>query len=339
LTVTVDARKGRFASVLAVDVMWTENSARVNTAVWYMSGVLRGAPERAGVGGVMSRQDVIRAVVFDFDGLMVDTETPAWQSWQEVYGEYEVDFPLDRWCATLGGSGREFDPAAYLEDRLGTPLETEAIRARRRKRKWELTAEQPLMPGVAAYLDDAQRLGLHVGVASSSPRAWVVGHLERLGIASRFDVIATANDVERVKPAPDLYLAAIETLGAAPEHAIALEDAPNGLLAAKRAGLWAVAVPNSLTGRLPLDHADVRVVSLADVPLEQLIVMVALLGPEAAAEEQHLQRDFDQTERARTTERLANRRRDAPGHPGGVAIPLQGPLARTAPSARTGHKS
>lgn len=214
---------------------------------------------------------MIEALVFDFDGLMVDTETPAYESWLEVYRAYAQEFPFARWSAGLGGSGREFDAAAYLAEQIGQPDAAGEIARRRRHRKHELAALQPLLPGVMTYLDDAARLGVRVGVASSSSRAWVVGHLERLGVADRFDVIMTADEVERVKPAPDLYQAAVAALGVRPVRAVALEDAPNGLLAAKRAGLLAVAVPNPLTDRLPLDHADVRVASLAAVPLERLL--------------------------------------------------------------------
>jgi len=109
---------------------------------------------------------------------------------------------------------------------------------------------------------------------SSSPRAWVVGHLDRLGVTDRFDAITTADDVTCVKPYPDIYLASATALGVRPDEAIALEDAPNGLLAAKQAGLFCVAVPNLLTSQLPLDHADLRITSLADVPLESLLDMI-----------------------------------------------------------------
>jgi beta-phosphoglucomutase-like phosphatase (HAD superfamily) len=124
------------------------------------------------------------------------------------------------------------------------------------------------------YVEEADRRKLKLAVASSSGRRWVVGHLERLGVAHRFDAIKTADDVERVKPAPDLYLAAVAALGLKPYEAIALEDAPNGLHAAKRAGLFCVAIPNALTGRLPLDHADLRLVSLAHTPLDALLAAV-----------------------------------------------------------------
>ncbi len=218
---------------------------------------------------VIGRQ--VRALVFDFDGLMVDTEGPAYESWQEIYREYGCELPLSAWAAVLGGSGAEFDPCAYLQGLIDRPLDHAATRARRQRRKAELVAEQPLLPGVGDYISAAGRLGLKLGVASSASRAWVGGHLERLGVADRFDAIVCAGDVAHVKPDPALYRLAAARLDVRPVQAIALEDAPNGLLSARRAGLFCVAVPNPLTGQLPLDGADLRLASLTDLPLDALI--------------------------------------------------------------------
>jgi len=216
----------------------------------------------------------IKALVFDFDGLMVDTEGPAYESWQEIYREYGHELPLSSWAAVLGGSGAEFDPCAYLERQVGRTLDCAAIRERRLRRKVKLVAEQPLLPGVGDYIAAAGRLGLKLGVASSASRAWVVGHLDRLGVTGRFDAIVCGDEVARVKPDPQLYRTAVAALGVPPARAIAQEDAPNGLLAAKRAGLFCVAVPNPLTGRLPLDGADLRLASLTDLPLDALLAQI-----------------------------------------------------------------
>ncbi len=219
----------------------------------------------------------IKGLIFDFDGLMVDTESPAHASWLDIYQEYGCEFPLSLWSATLGGSGLEFDPCAYLIKQIGQPLDCEAIRARRWQRKLQLVASQPLLPGVSDYIASAKHLGLLLGVASSSSRAWVVGHLDRLAVTDMFDVIITADNVTHVKPDPEIYQMLVTTLGLHPEQAIAFEDAPNGLLSAKRANLFCVAVPNPLTGQLPLDHADLRLTSLADMPLDTLLALVATI--------------------------------------------------------------
>ncbi len=216
---------------------------------------------------------LIHGLIFDFDGLLVDTEGPAYDSWQEIYTEYGCKLPLSVWGMVIGGSGHEFDPCAYLEAQVGQPLDCDAIRRRRWARKLRLTNDQPLLPGVTDYIADAKRLSLKIGVASSSSHRWVDGHLRRLAVHSCFDAIICADDIAHVKPDPALYQAALRALNLEPHAAIAFEDAPNGLLAATRAGLFTVAVPNPLTGQLPIT-ADLRLASLADVPLSALLVNV-----------------------------------------------------------------
>ena len=222
----------------------------------------------------------IRALIFDFDGLIIDTEVPCYQSWQEIYREYGGDLPFALWVRALGSSyeAAGFDPHGHLEQLIGQPLDRAEVEARRARRELELIEAQPVLPGVEAYISDARRLGLKLGIASSSPREWVDRHLRRVGLDRHFDVIRTSDDVGRVKPAPDLYLAALEGLGVRPDEAIALEDSPNGVTAAQEAGIFCVAVPNRLSERLPLEHADLRLASLADLPLEELIPLVEKNG-------------------------------------------------------------
>jgi HAD superfamily hydrolase (TIGR01509 family) len=213
---------------------------------------------------------MIRALVFDFDGLILDTEGPELQSWSEIYGDHGAVLAFDVWAATIG-TASTFDPHAELERQIGRSLDRDHIRARRRQRNQELLAAEVVRPGVLDYVRAARKRGLGLAVASSSPRSWVGSHLERLGIASHFDHVRCADDVRVVKPDPELYLAAIAALGVAPNEAVAIEDSPNGILAAKRAGLLCLAVPNPITRQLPLDLADVRVDSLVDLPLARLL--------------------------------------------------------------------
>ena len=138
--------------------------------------------------------------------------------------------------------------------------------------------QKSALPGVREYIAEAKRLGLHLGVASSSSREWVVGHLTELGLSAYFDCIKCRDDVPRVKPDPALYQAVVETFALQPSQAIALEDSPNGIAAAKRAGLFCVAVPNPLTRQLSLAHADLLVSSLADLPLQHLLEHVQRHG-------------------------------------------------------------
>jgi HAD superfamily hydrolase (TIGR01509 family) len=217
---------------------------------------------------------MIQALIFDFDGLILDTEQSEFQAWQEVYAEHHVHLPLEQWALCIGGASELFDVYGYLESLVGQPVQREEIAIKRRRRHLELLAAQSILPGVEDYLNDAKRLGLKLGVASSSSRSWVVGHLSRLGLLSYFDYIRCGDEVTHKKPDPELYLAVLAALQVQADQAIVLEDSPNGILAARTAGIFCVAIPNPLTSQLSLDHADLRLASLADMPLEQLIVEV-----------------------------------------------------------------
>jgi len=216
------------------------------------------------------------ALIFDFDGLILDTEEPAYQAWQEIYQEYGCVIPLSTWVAVIGTSDHSFDPISDLSEKSGKTLDRVLVTARHRAREVELIQSQAILPGVMDYLVDARRLGLKIGLASSSSCRWVTGHLERLGLLSYFDCICASDDVDRTKPDPALYLAALAGLNVLADEAIAFEDSLNGVLAAKRAGLFCVVVPNSMTRHLPLDEADLRLISLADLQLKDLVVTARL---------------------------------------------------------------
>ena len=213
----------------------------------------------------------MKLVVFDFDGLILDTEVPEYNAWQEIYGEHGHALPFETWAQCIGTAADAFDPCADLAERAGRALDAAALRRRHQARTDALIAGQPVLPGVVELLDEAGAMGLTLAVASSSGRPWVEGHLERLGLLDRFHTLRCREDVERVKPDPALYQAVLDATGVRAADAVALEDSPNGVLAAKRAGLACVAVPNALTARLDLGGADVRLASLADLPLAQLL--------------------------------------------------------------------
>jgi HAD superfamily hydrolase (TIGR01509 family) len=212
----------------------------------------------------------IRALLFDFDGLIVDTETPSFASWQEVYREHGEKLPLERWAAIVGTIGG-FEPLDYLEELHG-PVDREAVQARRDEHEISLLEIEELRPGVLEYLEEAQRLGLKTAIVSSSTQQWVNRHLARLEQAEHFDEIVTADlDQARAKPRPTLYLEALKRLGVSADEAIAFEDSPNGVTAAKAAGIFTVAVPNGVTASLGLEEADLRLESLAELPLRELL--------------------------------------------------------------------
>jgi HAD superfamily hydrolase (TIGR01509 family) len=214
----------------------------------------------------------IRGLLFDFDGLLVDTESPSRLAFEELYRDHGHELPLDRWATLIGTIGAPFDPVGHLEELVGRPLDRDQIARERREREHGLADLEDLRPGVEEYFSEAERLGLKTAVVSSSDTAWIERHLGRLGRLEGLDAIVAANaDTSRAKPRPDLYLEALERLGLEPAEAIAFEDSPNGIRAAKAAGVACVAVPGPTTATLALDEADLVLESLADVPLAELL--------------------------------------------------------------------
>jgi HAD superfamily hydrolase (TIGR01509 family) len=214
----------------------------------------------------------IRALIFDFDGLILETETPAYQAWVEIYRELGHELPKQLWLDYIGREGGWFDALAYLEGLVGPRDDRDAIQLRRDERKTELVMAVAETAGLRALLTDARSRGLRLGVCSSSTATWVLGHLRRLGLLSFFDHIQCCDRPElRAKPAPDLYLAACAGLGVREAEAIAFEDSRNGMLAAQAAGMRCVVVPNELTVATDLTGADHRFESLATVSLQMLL--------------------------------------------------------------------
>ena len=216
---------------------------------------------------------MIKALLFDFDGLIMDTESPEVEAWQAIYTEYGQEFPLQVWIRdVVGSTASNFDAAAHLATLTGRSLDLPALHER--ERAWRLDKQSRLgaMPGVADYVRTARRLGLRLAVASSSKRAWVEGYLHQLGLFDGFELIKCREDVQHVKPDPELYLATLEALHLQAGEALAFEDSPNGILSAKRAGLRVVAVPNPITAQAEIRGADLLLGSLADLSLEKLLV-------------------------------------------------------------------
>jgi HAD superfamily hydrolase (TIGR01509 family) len=219
----------------------------------------------------------VRGLLFDFDGLIVDTESPSFAAWRWLYEQHGQELALDRWSAAIGTLGG-FDPLDHLESLVGSPLERDVLTARQRKRELMLVEAEELRPGIADYCAEAERLGLKKAIVSSSSRSWVDRHLRRLERMFGWDAIVTADgDERRAKPSPTLYLEALDRLGLETEEAIAFEDSPNGVRAAKAAGLFCVAVPNPVTAALGLDAADLVLDSLASLPLPELIAQASAL--------------------------------------------------------------
>jgi len=217
---------------------------------------------------------MIKALVFDFDGLILDTEPPEFHVWQDIYREHGYEFPAEKWASIVGGGGHsDFDAAENLSLLIDGRLDSASLRDRNSLESGVLIASLDPLPGVMNYLNEAKRLGLKLAIASSSPRSWVDSHARRIGVFQFFDHVVTREDVGpgRTKPNPDLFLTALDRLGVPKEAAIVFEDSPNGVKAARRAGIFVVAVPNELTSTLSLDEADLMLSSLSDMPLPVLL--------------------------------------------------------------------
>ena len=215
-----------------------------------------------------------RALLFDFDGLILDTETPEYQVWQAIYREHGFELPDEEWGKIIGGYGiSSFDAAEHLALLSQGRLDSVSLRDRHRSESHAITLAQAILPGVVDYLHEAKRLGLKLAIASSSPHSWVDTHARRLGILDYFDRVICADDVGpgRTKPNPDLFLLALDRLQVRANEAIVFEDSPNGVRAARSAGIFVVAVPNTVTSQLSIENADLILASLTDLSLHELL--------------------------------------------------------------------
>ena len=215
---------------------------------------------------------MIKALIFDFDGLIMDTESPEVDGWKAIYAEYGQEFPLQVWIREMvGTTSATFDPAAHLAAITGRSLDLAALHSRARAYRLQQQRLLSALPGVNDYVKTAKRLGLRLAVASSSGHAWVEGYLHQLGLFDDFDVLICREDVRYIKPDPELFLRAQDTLKLRSDELLVFEDSPNGVLAARRAGLRVVAVPNPITVHGTIEGANLLLASLADLPLEDLL--------------------------------------------------------------------
>jgi HAD superfamily hydrolase (TIGR01509 family) len=214
----------------------------------------------------------VRAVIYDFDGLLLETEGPTYQSWAETYEAHGVPLSLDEWSLTIGRVDHP-DPWEELQRRLGRRLDS-SVRDARRQRRDELLHALGPCAGAAESLLEARGLGLATAVASSSGADWVGSHLDRLGLGAYIDHLSCYDGTIPAKPAPDLYLRALRRLGIDASAAVAFEDSHNGLLAAKAAGIRCVVVPTPMTARMDFSLADLVIDRLGRPPLGELLVQL-----------------------------------------------------------------
>ena len=217
----------------------------------------------------------VRALIFDFDGLILDTEVPIYEAWRENYAAHGHDLALELYVGCVGSDFHRFDPKLHLESLTGEVIDWNQWDEARERRALEIIngLVEP-MPGVADRLREAGASGLPCAVASSSPRSWVEPHLERIGMRRHFELTRCVDDVSRPKPSPELFLAAAAGLGVDPADALVFEDSLNGLIAALAAGMRCVSVPNRVTAALDFTGAALKIPSLAALTLGEILEAV-----------------------------------------------------------------
>lgn len=195
------------------------------------------------------------AVLFDFDGVLVDTEWAIYQAWRRTFVAHGHELPLAIYTRCIGSDFATWSPKTHLEELSGLVFDWHDLDVRRQAEiLGNLSAEGP-MPGVIELLAQLAQPGIRRAVVSSSSHAWVDGWLEKLAIADCFETIVCRGDAPRIKPAPDLYLAAAERLGLLPAECLVIEDSLNGVSSARAAGMDVWVVPNRVTAGLDFSPA------------------------------------------------------------------------------------
>jgi putative hydrolase of the HAD superfamily len=217
---------------------------------------------------------MIRAVIFDFDGLIIDTETPWFESYKEVYSQYGVELPLEIWAKCIGTSFHVFDPHVYVEEKANCIIDRDVIKKETKDLYTYFMKNQVVRPGVLDYLSEAKEMGLKIGLASSSSRYWVDSYLNQFELKDYFEIIHTSDDVSKVKPDPELYVKTINSLQVKGNEVIAFEDSLNGSMAAKGAGAYCVVVPNNVTQFMKFVNYDMRMSSMDQISLKEVITTI-----------------------------------------------------------------
>ncbi len=211
-----------------------------------------------------------KAIIFDFDGLILDTETPQADVWRDLFNQVGANFDLQVYNSIIGGFNSDvYRPEVEIARLLDDGRSPEALLMDVQVEMTERIMQNPINPGVLEVLDEARQRGIITAVGSSSPCDWVQGHLERLGLIDRFETVVTYDDVAEPKPSPEIFELVLKRLDVKAENAIVLEDSANGVLAASRANIRSVAVPNAVTSVMDFSLASEVLQSLLDLDLDK----------------------------------------------------------------------
>ncbi|MCM3389166.1 HAD family hydrolase [Ureibacillus chungkukjangi] len=217
---------------------------------------------------------MIKALIFDFDGTIIDTETAWYITFRDAYKTHGVDLTLEQYSQCLGTSLHSFNPYTHLKTHHNLPIDLEEFKQLVQQQHTEMMIKERVRPGILQLLETAKSQGLKIGLASSSDRTWIDKFVKLHGIEDYFECYCTADTVKNVKPDPELYLQALEKLGVEASEAIAIEDSPNGARAAVAAGIPTVVIKNDITNQLPFSEGHHTIESLTNYDLEKLAELV-----------------------------------------------------------------
>lgn len=218
---------------------------------------------------------MLQAIVFDFDGLILDTELPQYEVWRDIYKEFDQHLPIERWVEVLGRAAWSFDFHGHLEELSKGAYDRETWEPRRRERTLQRIDEAELLPGVRSVLEQATQRNLKLAIASGSGLPWVGGYLDKHGLRDFFPILVTKEETTRHKPNPDPFIEAAKRLNLPPGDCLVLEDSPNGIQAAAAAGMYPVAVPNRVTRDQQFSGAARIIPSLEDLDLDEITASMA----------------------------------------------------------------
>lgn len=212
-----------------------------------------------------------KGFIFDFDGLILDTESPQFVIFRDEFAKYGVTFTYEDWWKVIGTGFGVYNPFDHLARLADDHHDSAYFRQMIDRQIAEALDQTQPFPGVVPFIQDARRMNIPMAVASSSDRDWVRRQLSRIGLLDFFSSVITADDVSQVKPDPELYLVAARSLKLQPVECIAFEDSLNGIKSAKAAGIYCIAIPNEITLEMPLEMADQIVRSFSELRIQELM--------------------------------------------------------------------
>ncbi|MFY7818755.1 MAG: HAD family hydrolase [Akkermansiaceae bacterium] len=209
--------------------------------------------------------DDLRAVLFDFDGILVDTEWAIYQAWCRCFEEQGRELPLSIYTRCIGSDFATWSPKTYLEELTGKTFDWDRLDRDRQKEIIHELSDEGVMDGVQEIIEVLRARDIPLGVVSSSSHHWVDGWLDQLEIRQYFTHVVCRGDAPRIKPAPDLWLEAARRFDLSPASCLAIEDSHNGLISAQEAGMSVWVVPNRVTSVLDFSSAQERFTCLIEI--------------------------------------------------------------------------